>query len=738
MIELKSIKKSFGSRVILDDISLDIYPDEITFITGTSGAGKTTLLNIIGGLLNPDSGRVLFNGENVSYNLDLFRSKNVGFIFQDFNLINGLSAIDNIKLGSYYSNSSKLSNFDEAQGLLKDLEIINPNQKVETLSGGEKQRIAFARSIVKKSSVIIADEPTGNLDSKNAQKVLDLLKENKKDRHVIVVSHDKELAKKYADRIVEISDGKIVGDSKLTNVEEFKKIVPLPTTVLKNAHNKANFILGINNVKRKIGKIMSIVLAIGIAICSLALVFNMTEWGNSVTNHMNKYYLETDLISLTQNKKDTFPWYFGYPFSTEQLDSLNNEYKESIFVPKYIDGESQSFLIGTNIKQAPITIKQILLDKVFEERVSVNDIEGSFPKKDDEIILAEDVATSISDSIMIGEQLTIYGENGGSIVCTVVGINHTKNALGSTYTFVSNNLIKRLYEDKLQKNIKDYVVLNEADVMNGISFPCKISEFNSTNPIVVKEGHLPTSKTEVLISSRSLEKELGSEWSLKINEIFERKYYLDLNGRFELKIVGVYESTELEALFDEELIKDILVLKPVCIDIYLSDIFDTASEYNKILEEGKYFCTYKLEQLKKEVNGTTSYFKIALIVVGIILTIISIALLNSYAKITVLERKHELAIIRCLGASNRDLRRVLLFDSAVISIIAIIFSMIATFVTNIFMPNIFSSITFIDFSYPWVALLSIGAAFFILSMIVTLLHFIKISRTMPADLLKDN
>ena len=738
MIELKSIKKSFGSRVILDDISLDIYPDEITFITGTSGAGKTTLLNIIGGLLNPDSGRVLFNGENVLDNLDLFRSKNVGFIFQDFNLINGLSAIDNIKLGSYYSNSSKLFNLDEAQGLLKDLEIINPNQKVETLSGGEKQRIAIARSIVKKSSVIIADEPTGNLDSKNAQKVLDLLKENKKDRYVIVVSHDKELAKKYADRIVELSDGKIVGDSKLTNDEELKKIVPLSTTVLKSAHNKANFILGFNNVKRKIGKIMSIVLAIGIAICSLALVFNMTEWGNSVTNHMNKYYLETDLISLTQNKKNTFPWYFGYPFSTEQLDSLNNEYKESIFVPKYIDDESQSFLIGTNIKQAPITIKQILLDKVFEERLSVNDIEGSFPKKDDEIILAEDVATSISDSIMIGEQLTIYGENGGSIGCTVVGINHTKNALGSTYTFVSNNLIKRLYEDKLQKNIKDYVVLNEADVMNGISFPCKISKFNSTNPIVVKEGHLPTSKTEVLISSRSLEKELGSEWSLKINEIFERKYYLDLNGRFELKIVGVYESTELEALFDEELIKDILVLKPVCIDIYLSDIFDTASEYNKILEEGKYFCTYKLEQLKKEVNGTTSYFKIALIVVGIILTIISIALLNSYAKITVLERKHELAIIRCLGASNRDLRRVLLFDSAVISIIAIVFSMIATFVTNIFMPNIFSSITFIDFSYPWVALLSIGAAFFILSMIVTLLHFIKISRTMPADLLKDN
>ena len=576
------------------------------------------------------------------------------------------------------------------------------------------------------------------MDSQNAKRVLDLLKEHKEGRHIIIVSHDKELAKKYADRIIEISDGRIVNDYKKIEGKEKKEEVQVVDSFVKNAHNKANIILGFNSVKRKIGKILSIVLAIGIAICSLALVFSMTEWGNSVANHMNKYYLETDLISLTQNKKDTFPWYHRYPFSAEQIDALKEEYSQSVFVPEYIDVDSQKLLIGTNIKQSPVIIKQILLDKLFEERLSVNDIEGSFPKKDDEIIIADDVALVNSDPILIGDKLMIYGDDGGNIECTVVGINHTKNALGSTYTFVSNNLIKGLYENKLQKDIEGFVVLNEADVMTGFSFPGKINKYNPTDSIIVKEGRLPSSKNEVIISTSSLEKELGSEWALRINEIFEKEYYLDLNGRFKLKIVGVYESEEFQLICNEELINDILTPRPICLDIYLSDNFDTADTYNKILEEGKYFCTYKLEQLKKEVNGTTSYFKITLLVVGIILAIISVALLNSYAKISVLERKHELAIIRCLGAKNRDLRFVLLFDSAVISILAIVFSMIITAIINIFMPKIFSSITFIDFSYPWISLISVGVIFFLLSMIVTVLHFIRISKTMPADLLKEN
>ncbi|NCU26073.1 ABC transporter ATP-binding protein [Candidatus Nomurabacteria bacterium] len=212
MIALRKVSKSFGGKRILRDIDLQIMPDEITFIVGTSGSGKTTLLNIMGGLDVPSSGEVVLDGKSISDDLSEFRRTKVGFVFQDYNLIPGLSVRDNIELALLFAGRKGAVPEQEIKEQTERLGIKDIGQPAETLSGGEKQRTAIVRSICKRSDLILADEPTGNLDSTNAQIVMNELVSLKKGRHVVIVSHDLVAAKALADRIITISDGRITED----------------------------------------------------------------------------------------------------------------------------------------------------------------------------------------------------------------------------------------------------------------------------------------------------------------------------------------------------------------------------------------------------------------------------------------------------------------------------------------------------------------------------------------------
>ncbi|HBZ53647.1 MAG TPA: bacteriocin ABC transporter ATP-binding protein, partial [Eubacterium sp.] len=172
MINIKAIKKSYEKRDVLCGISLDIREGEITFIVGRSGCGKSTFLNILGGLEIPDEGSVLYNGKDISEDLDSYRRTEVGFVFQGFNLVDGLSALENIKLAQLYAGTD-ISD-DMIEDNLKRFGIKDPFQPSETLSGGEMQRTALLRSSLKNCDVIIADEPTGSLDEENSAAVFDL------------------------------------------------------------------------------------------------------------------------------------------------------------------------------------------------------------------------------------------------------------------------------------------------------------------------------------------------------------------------------------------------------------------------------------------------------------------------------------------------------------------------------------------------------------------------------------
>lgn len=215
MIEAKGIYKSFGNVDVIKGIDLHIDKGEIVTIMGASGAGKSTLLQIIGTLEKADKGEVSINGQNISRlgqkALATFRNKNIGFVFQFHHLLPEFTAIENICIPAYIAGVSKKEANEKAMQLLDYLKLTErKNHKPSMLSGGEQQRIAVARALINNPSVILADEPSGNLDSLNAKELHELffnLREQTGQTFVIV-THNPDLAK-MADRTLTIKDGKI-------------------------------------------------------------------------------------------------------------------------------------------------------------------------------------------------------------------------------------------------------------------------------------------------------------------------------------------------------------------------------------------------------------------------------------------------------------------------------------------------------------------------------------------------
>ncbi len=220
MLELKNVSKTYkGKRgaetKALVDVSLKFENTGLVFILGKSGCGKSTLMNVMGGLDKADSGEIVIMGKSSrdfsATDFDSYRNTFVGFVFQEFNILNEFSVEDNIAVA--LELQGKKRNPENIEAILKKFELEGfSKRKPNTLSGGQKQRVALARALVKDPKIILADEPTGSLDSETGKEVLDTLKKLSEQKLVIIVSHDRDFAEEYADRIVEMKDGKIVSD----------------------------------------------------------------------------------------------------------------------------------------------------------------------------------------------------------------------------------------------------------------------------------------------------------------------------------------------------------------------------------------------------------------------------------------------------------------------------------------------------------------------------------------------
>ncbi|MEK7396759.1 MAG: ABC transporter ATP-binding protein [Candidatus Poribacteria bacterium] len=223
LIEGINLVKVFGegseSVIAVDDVSISISPGELMVIMGESGSGKTTLTSLLGCILQPTSGRLLIDGNEIDYksqDLSLIRRKSVGFVFQMFNLIPYLSALENVMIAMDIGGIKGQIAENKARELLGQVGLSERlNHRPSQLSGGEQQRVSFARSLANDPLIVFADEPTANLDSKNSSSIMDLIQSLCRERNTafVVITHDANL-RKSADRVIEMKDGKIINIEK--------------------------------------------------------------------------------------------------------------------------------------------------------------------------------------------------------------------------------------------------------------------------------------------------------------------------------------------------------------------------------------------------------------------------------------------------------------------------------------------------------------------------------------------
>lgn len=304
MLELKKIYKEYITgdfkQIALDKVNLNFRKNEFVSILGPSGSGKTTLLNIIGGLDNYTSGDLIINEVSTRYfkdnDWDIYRNHRVGFIFQNYNLIGHQSILSNVELALTLSGVGKSERRKKAILALKKVGLEkhinkNPNQ----LSGGQMQRVAIARALVNDPDILLADEPTGALDSTTSQQIMKLLKEVAKDKLVIMVTHNPELSRAYSTRIIELRDGSIISDSnpydgKVNIVED--EIIRKNKTKKTHMSFKTALGLSFNNLKTKKGRTILTAFAGSIGIIGIALIL-------SLSNGVNKYIESVEAETLS-------------------------------------------------------------------------------------------------------------------------------------------------------------------------------------------------------------------------------------------------------------------------------------------------------------------------------------------------------------------------------------------------------------------------------------------------------
>lgn len=300
MLQIKNISKQYitGELVqnALNDVSLNLRDNEFVAVLGPSGSGKTTLLNVIGGLDRYDSGNMIINGistkKYTDRDWDSFRNHTIGFVFQSYNLISHQSILANVELALTISGISILERRRRAKEALTKVGLGDQlHKRPNQLSGGQMQRVAIARALVNNPDILLADEPTGALDSETSVQVMELIKEIAKERLVIMVTHNAELAEKYANRIVKLRDGKVIDDSNPFIVDEAELKEPEHKNMGKASMSFFTALsLSFNNLRTKKGRTVLTSFAGSIGIIGIALILSLST---GVKNYIDKIQKDT-------------------------------------------------------------------------------------------------------------------------------------------------------------------------------------------------------------------------------------------------------------------------------------------------------------------------------------------------------------------------------------------------------------------------------------------------------------
>lgn len=556
MLELKNICKVYEShnfkQKALEKVSINFRENEFVSILGPSGSGKTTLLNIIGGLDNYTSGELIINGISTKKykdrDWDTYRNHRIGFVFQSYNLIPHQTVLSNIELALTLSGVSKKERTKRAKEALKKVGLEDHiNKKPNQLSGGQMQRVAIARALVNNPDILLADEPTGALDSKTSVQIMNLLKEVAKDRLVIMVTHNKELAEEYSTRIIELKDGKILGDNnpfdgKNEKIEENKKDKKT------NMSFFTALSLSLNNLMTKKGRTILTAFAGSIGIIGIALILSLSS---GVQEYINRVQEET----LT-----------SYPLTIEDASiDLGSALTEAELSKSSIENQEENRIYSNN------TIGDTM--HLMSSRVQTNNLNLFKKHIEDSNSAIKDYTSAISYEYDLHLQLFKSDTENGIIQVnpnTVLeSIGMTPNEMQSNFfasdvwskMFDNEEINKQMYQliaGKMPENYNEVVVL--VDENNRISdftlYALGLKDQDELKDMYEKINNGEEVESEQTsysfdeILNLSFKLLLNSDYYEKTNNIWvnkkENEDYLKekINNAEEIKVVGIIKPNE--------------------------------------------------------------------------------------------------------------------------------------------------------------------------------------------------
>ena len=690
MLKLKNIKKSYKTsgftQVALNDVSLDFKKQEFVSILGPSGSGKTTLLNIIGGLDRYDSGDLIIKGKSTKKfkdkDFDSYRNKSVGFIFQNYNLISHIDILSNVEMGMTLSGKRRKIRKKKAIELLEKVGLKDHiHKKPNQLSGGQMQRVAIARALANNPEIILADEPTGALDSVTSEQIMQLIKEISKDKLVIMVTHNNELAKKYSDRIIYMKDGRVEENS-YENDEELIEEYKLKKT--KMSFFTALY-LSLNNIRTKKGRTLLTSFASSIGIIGISLILSLS---NGFTKQIDKFERDTSdamplIISYNKMSAESIQSEVSSLNPSAKTDKEKYSKKEQVTTEKEdeeqkynnINDEFMNYIKNINDKNlSSIGLKYSTNLNLIQHR------ENEYYKVEDEKTLnsfslmsipfknfnnneTSEIITNYYD-VLKGKLPTNYDEIIIEIDKTNTINDSLKKALGINKDIISfddilNSEIKLVYNDDYYSEFEGYYISKAVD---------KNMYENSNNLTLKVVGIIrgKKSKDSVLTSSSGIyyTNDLSLHIMEKNNEskIVKKQEESDYNVltgvKFEKNAKGEREKRTILEYLGKKSNPNTINLYPKNFD-KKDNIIKYIKKYNKTKEEKDKIAYFDQAKLITNISGgIMSGITTVLVAFSSISLIVSSIMIGIITYISVLERVKEIGILRSLGARKKDIRRV--------------------------------------------------------------------------------
>ncbi len=667
MLKLKDVSKFYYNKGLIatgfTKINLELKMGEFVVITGESGSGKSTLLNVLSGLDSYEEGEMYINGEETSHytekDFEDYRRKYIANIFQSFNLVNSYTVYQNVELVMLLNGYKKKQVKQKVLDMIEKVGLTEfKNTKVSKLSGGQKQRVAIARAMIKETPIIVADEPTGNLDSASSKDVIELLKKVAKDRLVIVVTHNIEQVEEYATRIIKMHDGRIIENKEIKKVDIPEKVEESKYTKITIANKYRLGIRNTFNIVPKFLLLFAVFLFITVALLSEYASFRQTEYEANKAGY-NVYFRDLSEERIIIKKKDKTAFTNDDYEKIKKLETVNYVVKDDITLDSGIsifNDEMGIYLYG-DVKEATSYNGNLTAGRMPENE---NEVVAKIPE--DYYYVRNGAEEVLDKKFKIQNQNATY--NGEEREITIVGIELYEESEIFNYGRNTKFYVTNEYLDEYRKELNQ----NYSKIKS--LFAGKYYESNPGNPYFrIMPSDKVASGTAVVSDdanylfkdNRARNKELKieieniyykEELNLKVANTYTKNSFTRLTGykKYDENKGGVFVNKEdYTSLFNKPSYQSSVFVKDE------KDLEETVLKLEELGISARPVREFKVNE-GKEILQIIKIFKLVVTVVLILaLFFISYFIIRIILK----SRNVYFTTLRMLGATNKNVKRIL-------------------------------------------------------------------------------